>query len=368
MLFLLSALCLTGCGGPKEVTDLPLSLEVCGQTFEGTYSGFAEKEIPSGEGTFTCASGDAEIRVSGVWEAGVFTGSGNMELSPFSLDYQNVTYTGTYSGEIAGRVPDGSGTFAADLDEGFFSYDGHWKDGNISGKGRLKTSLYVQTLPDGYVLPGEFEGEVLDGLPDGTGSFSNVNAQGVRWTYTGEWKDGMFNGHGRESGEDGYAIEGTFQDSRAAFTPYEYMLNMSEAGYGVPVADETKALLKELEPYFAARDLSGYEGEFDTQFKFSDYMENPGEYTETVLRLKGQVVQSDKMDNWGVEAAYANIQGTKEKKAVYLVIYCGHISSKLQHRSIVFTAVPLGPYAFQTYGGKNVPCILCAGIVLERAG
>ena len=59
---------------------------------------------------------------------------------------------------------------------------------------------------------GTYTGEVLDGLPHGTGSYTSANDYGVGWTYEGEWENGHFSGQGTSTYEDGYVITGYHQN------------------------------------------------------------------------------------------------------------------------------------------------------------
>ncbi len=53
ILVLVMAVSLGACGGPKEVTDVPLSMDFGGKSYDGLYTGMALKKIPEGEGTFS---------------------------------------------------------------------------------------------------------------------------------------------------------------------------------------------------------------------------------------------------------------------------------------------------------------------------
>ena len=59
-----------------------------------------------------------------------------------------------------------------------------------------------------------------NGLPDGTGTFESVNSEGVKWTYSGEWKHGHMDGHGISKWETGKTYCGEY-------------VNDEESGYGM---------------------------------------------------------------------------------------------------------------------------------------
>lgn len=68
-----------------------------------------------------------------------------------------------------------------------------------------------------------------NGLPDGTGTFESVNSEGVKWTYSGDWKHGHLDGHGIRKWETGEKYCGQY-------------VSDEESGYGV-LWDSTGAIL-----------------------------------------------------------------------------------------------------------------------------
>ena len=57
---------------------------------------------------------------------------------------------------------------------------------------------------------GVYSGEILDGLPHGTGTFVTQNEDGLSWTYEGAWENGHMNGEGITVWDDGYKQTGTY--------------------------------------------------------------------------------------------------------------------------------------------------------------
>ncbi len=57
---------------------------------------------------------------------------------------------------------------------------------------------------------GTYSGEMLGGLPNGQGTFSSVNLDGLAWTYDGMWVDGHCSGAGETIWEDGFARGGEY--------------------------------------------------------------------------------------------------------------------------------------------------------------
>jgi hypothetical protein len=59
---------------------------------------------------------------------------------------------------------------------------------------------------------GTYTGEVLNGLPHGTGTFSTENDESTAWYYEGEWQQGHFSGQGSSVWEDGFVQSGLYSN------------------------------------------------------------------------------------------------------------------------------------------------------------
>lgn len=62
------------------------------------------------------------------------------------------------------------------------------------------------------VKAGVYSGDLKNGLPDGHGSFTTRNKEGIEWTYVGEWKDGHMHGQGITTWENGQTGEGSHKN------------------------------------------------------------------------------------------------------------------------------------------------------------
>ncbi len=59
---------------------------------------------------------------------------------------------------------------------------------------------------------GTYTGDFADGLPNGYGSFTSADTDGVVWVYEGDWVDGHFNGKGTTTWDSGYVETGEYRD------------------------------------------------------------------------------------------------------------------------------------------------------------
>ncbi|MDL2214464.1 hypothetical protein LJB76_02755 [Clostridia bacterium OttesenSCG-928-O13] len=70
---------------------------------------------------------------------------------------------------------------------------------------------------------GVYTGEVLNGLPQGQGSFTTQSPEGEAWRYTGEWEAGHLEGEGEMSwGETGHSYVGAFSDDLCSGPGQQY--------------------------------------------------------------------------------------------------------------------------------------------------
>ena len=63
--------------------------------------------------------------------------------------------------------------------------------------------------PGGY-RTGIYTGDIFEGVPNGNGSFTSRNPEGIYWTYTGAFREGLFHGEGVQEWDSGSRREGTF--------------------------------------------------------------------------------------------------------------------------------------------------------------
>lgn len=57
---------------------------------------------------------------------------------------------------------------------------------------------------------GTYTGKMINGKPEGEGIFISDNSEGVKWTYTGNFRDGEFSGSGKSEWTDGNIYEGEY--------------------------------------------------------------------------------------------------------------------------------------------------------------
>lgn len=74
---------------------------------------------------------------------------------------------------------------------------------------------------------GIYDGEVDEnGIPNGMGTFTTTNSEGVKWTYRGQFVDGHFEGEGTTTWEDGSREVGTYHNDDIQPEPKENIPKM----------------------------------------------------------------------------------------------------------------------------------------------
>ena len=355
---------LCACGGPKEVTNMQYTAQIAGSTYEGKYTGTILNKVPEGEGKFRFSDDDVEITYTGNWEDGYLVGTGDLQFDGFTLIYQDETYVGTYSGEAVKGFPDGEGIFTADVKDGFFEYEGTWKKGEFRGAGTLKSSNYVVTWIDGESNDGRFSGEVVDGLPSGSGVFLSQNSKGEKWTYTGEWKNGLPHGIGvlKFDNDNYYAWDGTFTDGEFTPTPAEYLAIVGwDSEFTIP--DNIYSFLKKNENMLISHSTKSYDGEITNKFDFVSFAKNPAGFGGRVIELTGYIAQIEDWEDYGEHYYFITIAGTN---VVYTVYFCGYPTGIIEGNTAIITGIPIAGYSYTSVSGMNVNAIVVAGITVTK--
>ncbi len=141
----------------------------------------------------------------------------NAQTITLQLDFGE--FTGFYSGQLVGGLPDGIGTFSSHAADGtMWTYDGGWSGGHFNGNGTV-------TWEDGYVYSGQYLGDFLNGAGweswngltkyEGSYSYGYYHGQGTLYNQHGEviYSGSFYYGLISESPDDRKQRVGAFKDS-----------------------------------------------------------------------------------------------------------------------------------------------------------
>ena len=206
----------------------------------------------------------------------------------FQYEYQGVNYTGTYTGGVEKKIPNGEGTFTAKGSVGNVIYAGGWAAGKMTGAGKLTDAQFTIKFSD-VTLTGAYEGATIDGVPAGKGSFTAVSSDGVKYCYTGDFKNGTFDGQGSRTfdGEKNYKEAGTYTAGEFTPTPKEMFcyLGTSDNDALFSVRALSAQFLGNNANLFTSSTAEGLDAYVDTEYRPEVYTKSPDKYGDKLIHL-----------------------------------------------------------------------------------
>lgn len=106
------------------------------------------------------------------------------------------------------------------------------------------TNKEIEVALPSLTLNGSYSGDLIDGLPNGTGRFAFGESDEVDSYYDGEWKNGLFDGYGKLHAGDGLVYEGEYANGMRngmvkLFDLHGNFLSVSEYKDDKPVYTDT---------------------------------------------------------------------------------------------------------------------------------
>ena len=345
--------------GTLEYVGMEVSLG--GKTYTGTYSGEAFEGIPQGNGTFTAGS---EAVYTGLWQDGVPCGQGHLEAEGISVEYMGMTHTGKYKGDVLDGIPQGDGEFSAKDAQNYLTYSGVWEAGQITGPGKVDTSCYTVVFDD-VTRTGSYSGDLVKGLADGEGIFTTRNSDNELYTYTGQWKYGQWNGQGlwEFPESDAYTYEGTF--TNCEYTPnlaefFRFFGTRPEHEYTMShKAWKTLSLYPEV---FLENNAAGSALPVDYYFNYDAFAKNPNNYGDSLISVSGlRVVQIFEYEDYGYNYTFLILEDYSASKVYYTRIM-GYWDNIYEGSYVTLTALPLDYFTYPNVSGTSIWAIACAGV------
>ena len=176
--------------------DITIPYKISG--LEGVYTGEVLDGLPNGRGIFTHPSGRKYI---GEFKDGRYHGQGTYTFPDGEKrvgqwkdgrEYGQGTYIYLDGQKFVGKTRQGIGTYAGVL---------YGQDGKI-----------IATIVRGNY--GSYIGDKLDGLPHGQGKFTYGEKDGNKTEYVGQFKNGLFSGHGTWKDSYGHKLVGEWKDGK----------------------------------------------------------------------------------------------------------------------------------------------------------
>ena len=219
---------------------------------------------------------------------------------------------------------------------------------------------------------GTYTGEMIDGIPNGQGTFSSMNDNGVTWIYTGGFKDGKFHGQGKTTWDGSNELEtGTYVDG--LFTPTTCELFVSVAPtFGAPysISEENQAFMEENADIFPATTE-------DSQNKASAFVQDDLTYpmmTKSLDGLEGRLYQCNRalatqvFQNSMYGHTVTSIFAYDEDSNCYVILYDGTLPDILDETMICFTALPVSVSGYNNVSGGTTNTIVMIGSSVNVLG
>ena len=345
-----------------------LLIDVGNRKFTGNYSGDAVNGTPNGEGYFICTDPGKEFEYSGAWQNGRPSGKGSLYTDEFRIELFGKSYEGSYSGEVLDMIPNGTGRF--ELHDGVESlnYEGAWLDGKPMGEGYLLFSAYEVIFSSGTVRVGTYDGTVLDGVASGNGAFTTKNNEGIVYTHTGEWSNGLPNGHGKRKWEsnDYYVYQGTFVNGDFVPTPLEYFTTVGTLyDHEYSIADKAVTFLLSHPDIFVNNTIGTENVELEENFKYDTYSKDSSQYGDKLIVIKNlRVVQIFAREQFGESHTMCILQDGAYN--VYYVNLYGDAEGIYENNYVTLTALPLDYFTYPNTAGTAIWAIACAGVSINK--
>lgn len=347
---------MTGC--TSEVNDKKLKIEVNGEKVEGVFSGTLVDGVPNGEGVFNSNSG---WKYTGSFVDGTFT-EGDAEDFPIEILYNDSNIKGLYEGKVSDLVPNGKGSFKDEEDDIMFEYTGNWEEGKLNGEGNLNTDCFIVHFTE-HDRQGTYLGRVYDGHADGEGYFETVNDYGYKYTYEGEWKDDLWNGHGEwlfDNNEEFNDRVGTFVNSSFTPSPSELIASLStwEKMSKFDIGEDTYNFVKNHESFFPIDNSDALDEYVNDNYTIDYLVENREKaYDELFYCSQARVSfvyqTYAPTGNKDYVVTYISAYPESGVKNPMLIYYNGELNNIFTGDKVSLYALPIGP-AHTALGNKYI--------------
>ena len=391
-------LLLLGCA-PKQVQAKSVKVLINGVSTECQYSGEYQYK-PVGAGTYTITTDDDEWTFTGKQNKDKSLTDGNVEEMPytfksdgnkydtyytgevknlepvgaititdypFTLQYEGEDLEGSYDGEILNAIPDGQGSFSYEDKGDYFEYDGAWKAGSMVGEGTIESNFFIAHLPDAD-QKGEFKGSVIAGVPNGKGDFSAKNSENVDFQYSGEWKDGLYDGQGKlvYDSDEYFVRQGEFKKSE--FTPslVDFYISMGSRRDGnFSISDKEVDYIKSHESMFNGSQPIVDDALVDKTFKYELFSKDEAKYEGHIVSVSGlRVIQVYEQERFGYPRVVIIAEDSKYRN--YYINLIGTAPDVVEGSRIQVTTLPVDFFTYQSAGGSKIWAIACVGISVTK--
>lgn len=365
MLIIILITLFVGC--EKDVKNEKLSLKINGKTIAGEYTGKIENDEPIGKGLFEVSSKDGDWSYSGSFKNKKTNGKGEFQNYHSTIDFQGNKIDGIYNGECFNGIINGKGQFTSDNNDVVFKYDGEWKNGQISGNGQLKTNHYTVYFSD-LERTGSYDGTVVNGKAHGKGDFTAVNADNNEYTYSGEWKNGLYDGYGKrtfKSKKLGWEIgnynKGEFRPNIVDF------LNSSgsETEMSFETSNKASKFINKHNKLFPSKNKKKVKKFVNGNLNYKKMIKSPSKYGDKLFHSEDYTItQIWENKYWGYTVTEIIAENSDYDN--YLYIYYLKSLDVYEGDKISLYALPIDSSSYKNVGGGTTNCYVMLGSYISK--
>lgn len=217
-----------------------------------------------------------------------------------------------------------------------------------------------------YEMSGQYTGEVIDGIPNGTGTF----AASAGWSYVGDFEDGTFDGQGTTTWDDGSYNEekgvysdGLFTPTKAEFFSYaQYMYQKTSV-----MTESAKTFINAHDSLFPCEtdaDKAEAISLTDEELARKHIAKGGSSFGDKLLADNGlKVLQIFENNTEGYTLSW--ILASDKNGDYYAIYYLGSIDVYEDDR-INVRVLPLGNSSFDNISGGTTLVVVCAGSIVEK--
>ncbi len=268
-------------------------------------------------------------------------------------------YTGKYTGTTVNKVPNGEGVFVSkNSDESEWTYRGNFTDGVAAGKATVDNLYLTVPLPEGAKV-GFYSGDVEDGVPNGVGTYKTKNSSNVEYSYSGDFKNGLYDGKGYLTFNDNGSVikwGGTFV--KGAFTPTKSeLMSFIVANYNVygyfEVDSQTADLIDNHDEIFNTADKNIIPSDLIVEYNYKKMNKSLKDYYGKLVQFKAEVLQIFEVNtNYGDVTVMSVYDSNDNVSAIY---YFGTIDIYEDDKiTVIATPAAVGSFKNIIGGTTNV--------------
>lgn len=349
------------------VSSYPLSLENLNGDCEGLYSGDITGGQVTGNGKFESNDRDWNLVYEGEWQDGKPGGTGKVTNLPIAVDITKTEYKGLYTGDTKDGKADGEGEFLYEKDDVTIKYSGHWAGGKMSGEGTLEDNDFAVYFKDmDHPRIGTYTGTTKDGEAL-EGTFTAINSDGEEYSYTGEWKNNLWDGYGERSWKDNL-----YRSDIGHYEGGEFKPSIAEWIASVGTAKDIKFGLTDANVDYINAHPEYFHREEGTEINLQEavnkdlqykmFIKSPSQYSEALMATTRQhVVQIEEYEDEEVPGGVVTFMITQDASSydnVYYVYYLGKLDNVYENSKIKYIGLPLDYSSYENIGGGTTKCIV----------